>query len=67
MNDLLFHHYDASPFSEKIRLCFGHKGLAWRSVVQPQIRPQPHLVPLTGGLSPDLVPARDAAHPGNSR
>ena len=49
MNDLLFHHYDASPFSEKIRLCFGHKGLAWRSVVQPQIMPKPHLVPLTGG------------------
>lgn len=49
MPDLLFHHYDASPFSEKIRLCFGHKGLAWRSVVQPQIMPKPHLIPLTGG------------------
>lgn len=49
MTELLFHHYDASPFSEKIRLCFGHKGLAWRSVVQPQIMPKPHLVPLTGG------------------
>ncbi len=49
MTELLFHHYDASPFSEKIRLCFGHKGLAWRSVIQPQIMPKPHLVPLTGG------------------
>jgi glutathione S-transferase len=49
MGELLFHHYDASPFSEKIRLCFGHKGLAWRSVIQPQIMPKPHLVPLTGG------------------
>lgn len=49
MTELLFHHYDASPFSEKIRLCFGHKGLAWRSVVQPQIMPKPDLVPLTGG------------------
>jgi len=49
MTDLLFHHYDASPFSEKIRVCFGHKGLAWRSVIQPQIMPKPHLVPLTGG------------------
>jgi glutathione S-transferase len=48
-SELLFHHYDASPFSEKIRLCFGHKGLDWRSVVQPQIMPKPHLLPLTGG------------------
>lgn len=47
--DLLFHHYDPSPFSEKIRLVFGRKGLAWRSVVQPNMMPKPHLVPLTGG------------------
>jgi glutathione S-transferase len=49
MTDLLFHHYDASPFSEKIRVLFGVKGLAWRSVVQPDMMPKPHLVPLTGG------------------
>ena len=49
MSELIFHHYDNSPFSEKIRLCFGHKGLAWRSVRQPDIMPKPHLVPLTGG------------------
>ena len=49
MSELIFHHYDDSPFSETIRLCFGHKGLAWRSVIQPQIMPKPHLVPLTGG------------------
>jgi glutathione S-transferase len=49
MTELLFHHYDQSPFSEKIRLCFGRKGLSWRSVIQPQIMPKPHLVPLTGG------------------
>jgi len=49
MSELIFHHYDESPFSETIRLCFGHKGLAWRSVIQPQIMPKPHLVPLTGG------------------
>lgn len=46
---LLFHHYDPSPFSEKIRLVFGRKGLAWRSVLQPNMMPKPHLVPLTGG------------------
>ena len=49
MDDLLFHHYDASPFSEKIRLVFGRKGLPWRSVEQPNMMPKPHLVPLTGG------------------
>jgi glutathione S-transferase len=43
------HHSHASPCSETIRLCFGHTGLAWRSVIQPPIMPKPHLVPLTGG------------------
>jgi glutathione S-transferase len=49
MADLLFHHYDNSPFSEKIRLVLGWKRLAWRSVIQPNMMPKPHLVPLTGG------------------
>lgn len=49
MTDLLFHHYDASPFSEKIRVLFGIKELAWRSVRQPNMMPKPHLLPLTGG------------------
>ena len=49
MTELHFHHYDGSPFSEKIRIVFGLKGLAWRSVVQPSMMPKPHLVPLTGG------------------
>ncbi len=49
MTDLLLHHYDGSPFSEKIRLALGWKGLAWRSVLQPNMMPKPHLVPLTGG------------------
>jgi glutathione S-transferase len=47
--ELLFHHYDASPFSEKIRLIFGRKRLRWRSVIQPNVMPKPQLVPLTGG------------------
>jgi len=46
---LILHHYDASPFSEKIRLIFGRKGLAWRSALQPNMMPKPALVPLTGG------------------
>lgn len=49
MDDLLLHHYDASPFSEKVRILFGLKGLVWRSVIQPNIMPKPHLLPLTGG------------------
>jgi glutathione S-transferase len=49
MAELILHHYDTSPFSEKPRLLFGLYGLAWRSVIQPTIMPKPELVPLTGG------------------
>ncbi len=49
MSELILHHYDISSFSEKIRLVFGLKGLAWRSVIIPAISPKPDLVPLTGG------------------
>ncbi|HEX3674263.1 MAG TPA: glutathione S-transferase family protein [Rhizomicrobium sp.] len=45
----IFHHYPSSPFSEKVRVAFGIKGLAWRSVEQPVIMPKPDLIPLTGG------------------
>lgn len=50
MPDLILHHYDLSPYAEKIRLVFGLKDLAWRSVIQPMILPKPDLVPLTGGF-----------------
>lgn len=46
---IILHHYDRSPFSEKVRVVFGHKGLSWRSVRIPQIMPKPDLMPLTGG------------------
>jgi glutathione S-transferase len=49
MTDLILHHYDGSPFSEKIRLILGFKGLAWRSVRVPVILPKPDVVALTGG------------------
>src|SRR5262252_824558 len=49
MADIILHHYDVSPFSEKVRLLFGLKNLAWQSVIQPVIMPKPDLVPLTGG------------------
>ncbi len=49
MPELIFHHYPNSPFSEKIRLIFGLKHLAWRSVLIPVILPKPDVVALTGG------------------
>jgi glutathione S-transferase len=47
--DFILHHYDTSPFSEKVRLLFGLRDLAWKSVIQPTIMPKPDLIPLTGG------------------
>jgi len=49
MTDIILHHYDTSPYSEKVRLGFGLKGLAWSSVELPVIMPKPNLTALTGG------------------
>ncbi len=49
MHDIIFHHYPQSPVSEKVRVAFGLKGLAWRSVDIPRMPPKPDLMPLTGG------------------
>ncbi len=49
MADIILHHYDTSPYSEKVRLGFGLKGLAWASVELPVIMPKPNLTSLTGG------------------
>ena len=49
MSEIILHHYPSSPFAEKVRVCLGIKGLAWRSVEQPVIMPKPALVALTGG------------------
>ncbi len=49
MTDLILHHYPTSPFSEKVRIAFGIKRLAWKSVQIPVIMPKPDLMPLTGG------------------
>lgn len=48
-HEIIFHHYWTSPFSEKVRLLFGIKGLSWRSVEIPNMMPKPDLIPLTGG------------------
>ncbi len=47
--DWILHHYEESPYAEKIRLMFGHTGLAWCSVLSPPMPPRPNLDPLTGG------------------
>ena len=49
MTDMILHHYPNSPFSEKVRVAFGLKQAAWKSVVIPNIMPKPDLMPLTGG------------------
>jgi glutathione S-transferase len=49
MAEVILHHYSNSPFSEKIRLILGRKGIAWRSVIVPRIMPKPDVVALTGG------------------
>ena len=46
---IILHHYDRSPYSEKIRLALRLKNLGWSSVEIPSIMPKPDLVPLTGG------------------
>jgi len=48
-HEIVFHHYPTSPFSEKVRVIFGIKGLSWRSVQIPNMMPKPDLMPLTGG------------------
>lgn len=46
---LIFHQYDVSPYSEKIRGALGLKGLTWWACQQPSIMPKPELIALTGG------------------
>jgi glutathione S-transferase len=49
MPELILHHFEQSPFAEKVRLLLGLKQLAWRSVEIPRIMPKPDLTALTGG------------------
>ena len=45
---IILHHFEKSPFSEKIRVAFGIKQIAWTSVLISRIMPRPDLMPLTG-------------------
>ena len=49
MNDIILHHFDASPFAEKVRVALGIKALPWHSVEIPMVMPKPDLTLLTGG------------------
>ena len=46
---IILHHFEQSPFSEKVRLVFGLKNIAWSSVIVSRIMPRPDLMPMTGG------------------
>lgn len=48
-NSIILHHYEMSPFSEKIRVVFGIKDLSWFACDEPVIMPKPELTALTGG------------------
>lgn len=49
MPDIILHQYDTSPFSEKVRICFGIKSLAWRAAAAAGDHAQARLILLTGG------------------
>ena len=49
MSDIILHHYDISPFSEKVRRILAFKRVPWHAVEQPIMAPKPELTPLTGG------------------
>jgi glutathione S-transferase len=61
VSELILHHYDMSPYAEKIRTVLGFKGLPWRSVHIPVVMPKPDLTVLTGGyrLTPVLQVGAD--------
>lgn len=46
---LILHHYELSPYAEKIRLMLGHTRLHWQSVLSPEQPPRPNVDPLSGG------------------
>ena len=57
---IILHHFPQSPFSEKIRLIFGLKNVAWTSVEISRIMPRPNLMPMTGGYRRTPVMQIDA-------
>jgi glutathione S-transferase len=46
---IILHHFEKSPFSEKVRVVFGLKQISWTSVIVSRTMPRPDLMPITGG------------------
>ena len=57
----ILHHFEISPFAEKVRAILGFKGMAWRSVRVPLAMPKPDVTALTGGYrkTPNLQMGAD--------
>ena len=49
MSGVIFHHYPLSPVAEKVRVGFGIKKLAWRSVEHNRLPERPELFAMTAG------------------
>jgi glutathione S-transferase len=49
MTELILHHYDASPYTQRVLKMLAIKRLAWLSVRMPMLPPKDDLVALTGG------------------
>ena len=49
MAEIILHHYPLSPYSEKIRLALGLKGVSVEISRNPVWTPRPKLTPMTGG------------------
>lgn len=47
--NIILHHYENSPYAEKIRLMFGLGNMEWKSLLSPARPPRPNVDPLTGG------------------
>uniref|UniRef100_UPI00338E51DC glutathione S-transferase N-terminal domain-containing protein n=1 Tax=uncultured Spongiibacter sp. TaxID=870896 RepID=UPI00338E51DC len=45
----ILHHYDRSPYAEKVRLMFGVTNSEWQSLLSPPWPPRPNVDPLAGG------------------
>lgn len=49
MQAVILHHFETSPFSEKLRRALAYKQIPWKSVLVPPTLPKPDVVELTGG------------------
>ncbi|MFT4767636.1 MAG: glutathione S-transferase [Glaciecola sp.] len=48
-DSIILHHYESSPYAEKIRLMFGFTNSSWCSLISPAWPPRPNVDPLSGG------------------